>query len=188
MAKTVIYLHGFKSSPNSHKANVLEEALAKKSDIRFLVPEQAKTPINVIQQFVTLIEMQKDPVYLIGSSLGAYFATYLSERFNIKAALVNPAIKPFNATHHIGHHVDGMTGEHFVITELQFNQLKTFNIQKIRHPENFLLLLQTGDETLDYRQALEKFPHSKQIVQNGGNHRFENFDKVLGDIFNFFEI
>ncbi|MEM9243369.1 MAG: YqiA/YcfP family alpha/beta fold hydrolase [Pseudomonadota bacterium] len=186
--KHLIYLHGFKSSPSSHKAVCLQKAIENRSDVIFSAPQLHGEPQVVLQQLLdNLSHLRNDNIYLIGSSLGGYFATYLSEQFNFPATLVNPAINPYDFDTLIGEHTHPETGESFAVTAAHLQQFRQFDVKTITQPRNFLLLLKTGDEVLDYRLALEKFPQAKHIIQSGGNHIFENFDQMIPDIFDFFK-
>lgn len=50
-----------------------------------------------------------------------------------------------------------------------------------------MLLVQTGDEVLDYRQAVQKYRGCKQIIEEGGNHAFDCFDTYITEAINFLE-
>ena len=59
------------------------------------------------------------------------------------------------------------------------------NVERIADPSRYLLLVQTGDATLDYRLAVKLYAGSRQVVQQGGSHSFENFADVLPLILQF---
>jgi predicted esterase YcpF (UPF0227 family) len=63
--------------------------------------------------------------------------------------------------------------------------LRALDVERVSHPERFLLLLQSGDETLDYRQALRKYPDSPRLLMAGGSHGFENFEAVAERVLRF---
>lgn len=186
--KQVIYLHGFNSSPQAHKAACLREALKDRQDIKFDAPDLYHHTEQALMALAAEIAGSDDQFCLIGSSLGGYFATYLSEKFDLKAVLINPVIRPYTFNHLIGQHVHSQTGEQFEVTAADLARLQLLDVEKISRPQNFLLLLQTGDETLDYRLALDKFTGSKEIVEQGGSHEFDGFDRMLPAIFNFFDL
>lgn len=142
---------------------------------------QAKASIEALQEMDGI-----DTVFLIGSSLGGYYATYLSQTLGLKAALVNPAVKPYELFgDYLGpnkHYYDGKT---YMLEMKHIDQLKALEIDVIESEDNLFLLLQTGDETLDYQLATAKYVNSPSWIESGGNHSFVNFIDRLEMIFHF---
>lgn len=184
----VLYLHGFLSSPQSMKARqTLDHCERLGLSQQIAVPQMSKGPAETIKALRAIIEDKRDyQLGLIGSSLGGYYATYLSEYYGLKAALVNPAVRPFELWEsHIGEHRNYYSNELHVVGQQDIDELKELDICPLKQPENFLLLVQTGDETLDYLQAVEKFSNSERIIRENGNHSYENFHQELPAIFDF---
>src|SRR5690606_5201641 len=121
------------------------------------------------------------------SSLGGFYATWLAERHGTKAVLINPAISPwrFLKEEFLGRHRNLHTGEEYEVLPSHVESLRALDTNAPRHPENYLLLVQTGDEVLDHRLALDKDAGARRIVQDGGSHAFEDFEEVLPHIFAF---
>lgn len=184
----IIYIHGFNSSPASEKAQQFAAACGQRSDCRVAVPALSHDPREALRQLDALVEEAGGNVkILVGSSLGGYYATWLAEQTGCRAALVNPAVSPVK---HLGEGFLGMqknlyTGEEYEFTREYAHFLDTLDVNPLRHPENCLLLVQTGDEVLDYRLAVERYAGSLQVVQEGGSHRFEHFDRVIPAILEF---
>jgi len=123
---------------------------------------------------------------LIGSSLGAYYATYLAHVYDLKAILINPAVHPYDSLEkYLGENHNYHSGEAFTFHRHHIDELKYYDIDNIKKPERFLVMLQTADEVLDYRQAVEKFPKSSLIIQEGGSHGFDGFDKMIPTVLEF---
>jgi len=196
MKKNILYIHGFNSSPLSLKAEQTRKYLATSfPDVGFFCPQLATTPAKAITQLEQLIEKQGSNTqwYLIGSSLGGYFASYLSQKYNSLAVLVNPAITPYELLHdYIGEQVNPYTEEVYQVTEDHMQQLKaleqTAPAIDSKEKNNYLVMVQTGDEVLNYQEAVEKYQHCRLIVQEGGDHSFINFDHVLATISDFFQL
>ena len=74
-----------------------------------------------------------------------------------------------------------MVGKHI-------KQLEDLEVQFLASPEDSLLLLQTGDETLDYREAADYYAASACHVEQGGDHSFCHFENWLPAIAQFLEI
>ncbi len=190
---SLIYIHGFNSSPESTKAKVLNQSLDLLGmDIsRCMVPDLAYEPEQAVSELIDLIETsqaQGEQVYLIGSSLGGFYATYLAEKYNLKAVLVNPAVRPYELLQdYLGPNKNIYTGEEYQITEQHMQQLKNLDVEIVDSPENYLLLVQTDDEVLDYKQATDKYWQSPNVIEYGGNHSFDDFRSkltVIGQFFN----
>ena len=195
MKRNVLYIHGFNSSPLSIKAEQTRQYLVENyPDINFHCPQLATTPQEAISQLEAIIEKQgaNNTWYLIGSSLGGYFASYLTEKFQCMAVLVNPAIKPYELLHdYLGEQVNPYTEEIFQVTEEHMLQLKAIEprapTKNNQQKNNYLVMVQTGDEVLNYQQAVEKYQFCQLIVQEGGDHSFINFDQCLAGICDFFQ-
>jgi len=187
-----LYLHGFKSSPMSQKAQVTQAFFAQYNvaqNIRMpqLPPEPAKA-IEVAQiLYGQLIdEVGVNNVLVIGSSLGGYYASYLVERFGGRAVLINPAIKPYELLlDYLGENKNYHNDETFIVTQDYIQELKAINSQTLTHPQHHLLLQQTGDETLDYRQACTKYRDGPCFIEFGGDHSYQNFRNRLPSIMNY---
>jgi len=189
----LIYIHGFNSSPDSFKASMLRKFAASMdlSDT-FLVPELSSIPSVAIQQLENLVQahaLQENnndsQVCLIGSSLGGYYATWLAEKYGFRAVLVNPAVRPFELFEDfLGVNQNIYTGEKYELTSEHLQQLLELDVE-ITQPDRYLLLLQTGDEILDYKIAIEKYAAVPTIVEEGGGHEFMGFDRHLETVLAF---
>jgi predicted esterase YcpF (UPF0227 family) len=158
-------------------------------DVKFHCPQIASTPKKAIEQLDSFFNASPNESWcLIGSSLGGYFSTYLSEKFNVKAVLVNPAIKPYELlTEYTGTQVNPYTNEAYTVETSYLNDLLAIEQQKIVK-NNYLVMVQTGDEVLDYQQAADKFKHARLIVQPGGDHSFVNYEDMLPQIAEFLQL
>ena len=183
----VVYLHGFNSSPASLKARLLVE-YCKASRIESVVPALSHDPVVAMNTALDCIAGHSEPpALLIGSSLGGYYATWLAEKFALKAALVNPAVSPCDHLHaeFLGPQCNYYSGEKYEFTAEHVESLRRFDAKVIENPSRYLLLVQTGDEVLDYRLAVQRYAGCEMIVQPGGNHSFENFAGMLPRIMQF---
>jgi predicted esterase YcpF (UPF0227 family) len=184
----LIYLHGFNSSPASHKANLLRDYMAARGEAeQFICPTLPHLPKEAIAQVEKLIAQYLDQnITLIGSSLGGFYAIHLAEKYNLKAVLVNPAVKPSTSLEaYLGEQTNIYTHEKYTFTREHIAQLRALDVAAITHSERYLLLTQTGDEVLDYREAVQKMQGALQIVIEGGDHGFQNFSSYLDTIWSF---
>ncbi|NVK42698.1 MAG: alpha/beta fold hydrolase [Oceanospirillaceae bacterium] len=184
-----IYVHGFNSSPASIKARILHQyldGLGLADDYR--VPDLSHWPAEAMQQLEALVTAERErPVVLIGSSLGGYYSTSLVERFdNSRAVLINPAVAPDRLLEDwLGANENLYTHEAYELTPEHLTQLRALRAGELRDPSRYLLLQQTGDETLDYREAVERYRDCAQFIQPGGSHGFDRFEDLLPAILSF---
>lgn len=193
MARTLcIYLHGFNSTPATTKAAVLKKTLIRLgADVDFIVPALPVHAHDAIAHIENIIKTHKhNRLVMLGSSLGGFYAAYFAERYGIRIVLINPAFdelfdEPYDL---LGEHENRHTGEKFHITPQDYEDLRTLFVPTLKHPDRALLLLQTGDEVLNYRRVLARYPDSPKIVQVGGSHRFDNFAGMLDEIVQFLDL
>lgn len=188
----ILYLHGFNSSPASFKARLVEEYLRRQGREQDFacpaLPHQPRKAIALAERTILSARESSDfPVGLIGSSLGGFYATWLAEKLGLKAALVNPAVRPFELLRdYPGQQANLYTGERYEITPRDIDDLRRLEVPAI-DPARFLLLAQTGDEILDYRQAVGKYRGARQIVIEGGDHSFQDFGDHIALILRFLD-
>ena len=191
--RAIVYLHGFCSAPQSRKATALGEAIARLSpSVRpdYRVPPLHHDPAVAIEAVVRLVRGLaidvRDDLTLVGSSLGGYYAVHLAQRLGSRAVLVNPALHPYEDLRpYEGEQTNLYTGESFVVTPAHFAALAALAVPKILHPERTFLLVQTGDEVLDYRQAVAYCAGAWQYVEGGGDHTFAGFETQIPAILRF---
>jgi len=182
----LLYIHGLNSSPASFKANLLKRKLDSLGrEAEFLapaLPDRPKAAAALLER-----ELAKHPgAALVGSSLGGFYATWLAERHGLKAVLVNPAVRPYEGLRqYLGPQQNLHTGERYELTPAHLEELREMDTAAITHPERYLLLVGTGDEVLDYRQAVERYRGCVQMVIEGGDHGFSDFAEYLGPVLEF---
>lgn len=186
MSAGILYLHGFRSSPASWKVRLLSEHMAANGlDERFACPALSHIPSVAIAQAEALIGAADGPLTLVGSSLGGYYATWLAEKHDLRAVLINPAVlAPLSLTEHLGTQTNLHTGETFEFTTAHIEELRCMEPEKIT-PARYLLLVEKGDEVLDYREAVAHYAGCRQIVLDGGDHSFTRFPEFLPQILEF---
>jgi len=186
MSAGILYLHGFCSSPESWKAKLLGDAMrARGLADRFFCPALSPVPNEAIAQAESILRSQNGPLTLVGSSLGGFYSTYLAEKHDLRAALVNPAVvAPLSLNAYIGTQKNLHTGETFEFTAEHIEQLRALECAAVT-PERYLLLVEAGDEVLDYRQAVGRYAGCRQEVFPGGDHSFTRFPDLLPQLFEF---
>ena len=181
----IVYLHGFNSSPQSHKAQVLKrymEARGLASDfVCPALPVSASAALSVIRR----VAKGREPMCYVGSSLGGFYATYLVEREGGKAVLINPAIDPhIGLRAYLGLQKNLYTGEPYELTERHLDEWRVLYAPTVT-PERYLLLVETADEVLDYRRSVARYEGAEQVVVPGGDHSLQSFPQHLARILSF---
>lgn len=190
ITKSILYIHGFNSSPLSTKSQLTKQYLIDHQiDVEFYCPQLLSNPKDAIDQLEVILQSKPDNHWcLMGSSLGGYFSTYLSEKYQLKTALINPAIKPFELlVGYLGEQKNPYTEEVYQVTEQHMIDLKKLLEEKITK-KHYMVMVQTGDEVLDYQQAVEKYQNCQLIVQQGGDHSFINYEAMLPAIMKFLDL
>ena len=188
MQYIVIYLHGFLSSPQSQKATqTVEFVRANYPDLNLEVPQLSNYPKDaeaIIEQLMAKHKGKK--IRFIGSSLGGFLSTYMVEKYSGKAVLINPAVRPFELlVDYLGKNINPYTQQPFFLENKHVDELRQLDTPTLKPTSDYWVLLQTADETLDYRQAETKYQNYKLSIEQGGDHSFQDFQRFLPDIFRF---
>ncbi|MBB3048356.1 hypothetical protein FHR99_002630 [Litorivivens lipolytica] len=190
MSSAILYIHGFISSPQSIKAQQ-SKAYAEALGIDCVIPDLPNTPGATFKRVEAVLQDmlgQYQRVGLIGSSLGGFFSTVLAEKYALPAVLVNPAVRPYHLiAHYIGDNFNPYTEEHFQITPAHTRELEQLEPASVT-PERYWVLLQSGDETLDYRDAQSYYSACRMTVEEGGDHSFTTFESYLPEIVTFLQL
>ena len=180
----ILYIHGWNSYKGARKAVLLKNEINSSKNFEVDSITLKSHPKEAIQQLSNYIEDHKEQrkVHLIGSSLGGYYATFLSEKYNLKAAMINPAVWAYKIfKNDMGSNENLNTGEKYFIDDLWVQSLKDIFIENIT-VKNYLVLLQTGDQTLNYKFAKQYFEGSNLIIDEGGSHSFENLELKIPEM------
>jgi predicted esterase YcpF (UPF0227 family) len=180
----IVYLHGFNSSPQSHKALLLQRYMTERGLGReFSCPALPHQPRDAVRLIRSLVG--EKPVCYLGSSLGGFYATYLVETQGGRAVLVNPAIDPhIGLSAYLGPQKNLYTGEPYELTSAHLDQLRELDVPRVT-PQHYLLLVEKGDEVLDYRRAVERYAGAAQLIIEGGDHSLRSFPEHLPKILRF---
>jgi predicted esterase YcpF (UPF0227 family) len=190
MSKTILYFHGFASSSNSNKAKILKKYISKNyKNAEIIIPDIDNNFKLAVNQIHDLIDNAKHPIVFIGSSLGGYYASYFSSKFKTKSVLINPAIPPLKDFEmYLGENENYSTGKKFIITPEDIRYIRKMSYKKYSNAENTYVLLESGDEVLNYKEAAKYFSGSYLDIIYGGSHSYESLDEKLKNIVNFIEI
>jgi len=178
----LLYIHGFNSSAQSGKAQELRRWLAARGrEAEWVCPDLPHQPQQAMAALEATVQAATTPPKLVGSSLGGFYATVLAARHNLPAVLINPAVHPalilrpaLGTIQHSWHN-----DSQYEFTQAHLDALQALDLVAPRYPEKLLLMQETGDETLDWQEAVAYYRHCHQLVFQGGDHGFTRFRDVL---------
>ena len=207
----IIYIHGLDSDANSIKGSLLEEYCRQYDpDIKVLRPDLNKTPDQVFDQMLSLIDSvasknsHDQNTVLVGSSLGGYFATLLSNHTGCPALLLNPSIQPHQTLQRFKYSTetetetedDGAKDEStndeasevlyttlggWRITNADLRWFACHQLSSLNYPKKVVALIKEGDELLNSSLSANFYREQGATVnmQKGGDHRFSDFKTQL---------
>lgn len=178
----ILYLHGFRSSPQSFKARLIAEKLrALGLEADYYCPQLPASPRDAIA-LVSQIARRcaSEELILIGSSLGGYYATWLAEQLGCRAVLLNPAVTPYlDLEKHVGVTTAFHSDQRFEFKREYIDELKEFSVDRITNPQRYFLMAATGDELLDWREMVAHYPGARHYVIEGSDHGISDFSDHL---------
>lgn len=183
----IVYLHGFRSSPQSFKARLLAQRLAGLGRAaEWLCPALPVSPVEAVElaeREIAARVQDGERVTLIGSSLGGYFATYLAEKHGWRAVLLNPAVVPDrDLSKYLGEQPLWHGGGSIVVEPRHLDELRSLAVATVTRPERYWLIAATGDEVLDYREMLAHYAGVPTRLIEGSDHGISEFADYVDDV------
>lgn len=194
MRPLLMYVHGFNSSSQSQKAQeVLRYVDSQQLPIDCIAPTFPNYPGEAYAALEALIQKEREQgreqIALIASSLGGFMSTVVAEKFGLKVVLINPVVRPYELIQFLlGENTNEHTGEVYVLTDQHTKELKALEVKVLQQPLNYWVMLQMGDTTLDYTHSQAYYRACPQLVEEGGSHRFEQFEQHLPKVITFLEL
>lgn len=191
----ILYLHGFRSSPSSFKAQVLARAMQKRGlQDSWLCPQLPASPRRALELAGHLVEQavrqhglnpERD-LTLIGSSLGGYYAACLAQHLQCKAVLLNPAVYAArDLATQVGEHTLYHSDAPFVFLPEYVDELAEMAVGRPAHPERYLLVAAKGDEVLDWHEMADWFAGCHQKILEGSDHGLSDFEQYVDEVLDF---
>jgi uncharacterized protein len=188
----VLYLHGFRSSPQSTKARLVAAIMALQfPHITWWCPQLPPSPKAAAALIAEgTADWPADRMVVIGSSLGGFYATWLAALRGCKAALLNPAIDPArDLAKYIGEQSAWHDpAERFLFAPEFVDELRALQVGPSPPPERVWALIAKGDEVLNWREMTARYPGSQQVVMEGGDHAISNFHSYLPQLLEFLDL
>jgi predicted esterase YcpF (UPF0227 family) len=188
----LLYLHGFRSSPRSNKAQQMEAAVRERHPaVHWWCPQLPPSPaaaMRLVEQGIA--RWPRDRMAVAGSSLGGFYATWVAETTGCKAVLLNPAV---HAARDLSKHVGEQTawhdpGEHFFFAPEFVDELRALERGPVADPGRYFAVIAKGDEVLDWREMAGRYPGAHLEVLEGGDHALSDFERHLPGILEFLHL
>ena len=184
----ILYLHGFRSSPQSMKARLTGERMAQLGrSAEFICPQLPASPKLAIELALKLVDgIPPDELTIIGSSLGGFYATWLVEKLGCRAVVLNPAVvAALDLEKHVGVTTAYHSNERFEFKREYIDELFALETVAPLRLERYFLIACTGDEVLDYRQMLVHYAGAKRKVVEGSDHAISEYADYLDEVLEF---
>jgi uncharacterized protein len=179
----ILYLHGFRSSPKSAKAQYMSAWMrAHHAGVHWWCPQLPPSPKEALALvFEQLSSWPLERMAVVGSSLGGFYATVVAERTGCRAALLNPAINP---ARDLAGHIGDLTSfhdpdDHFYFKPEYVTQLRVMTPRAITQPERYFAVIAKGDEVLDWHEMTARYPGATVHLLEDGDHALSDFDEHL---------
>lgn len=184
----ILYLHGFRSSPHSRKAqHLLSLMRARGLEGDYLCPQLPASPRAAAE--IALVAAQLEPterLALIGSSLGGYYATWVAERLGCRAVLLNPAVRPFeDLKAHLGQQSVFYSNASIEMKPEYLDELLALEVRRISRPERYFLIAATGDQVIDWHAMVDRYPECRKRVIEGSDHELSDFAQYADEVLAF---
>jgi len=164
----LLYLHGFRSSPQSFKARRLAAWLAEhRPDLRWWCPQLPPSPqaaMHLVMDGITGWPAGTSAV--LGSSLGGFYASVVAEATGWPAVLMNPAVDP---ARDLAAYIGEQTAFH-------------------APEERFFFRAQYVDELLSWQEMAARYAGAHVHLLEGSDHALSDFEEHLPHILRFLQL
>ncbi len=189
----ILYLHGFRSSPDSFKARMMADAMAARGlSAGWSCPQLPASPREAIALAMGLAQdslanaASPRDLTVIGSSLGGFYATWIAEQTGCKAVLLNPAVEAArDLATQVGEHHMYHSGAPFVFLPEYVDELAAIHAPRITQPDRYFLVAATGDEVLDWREMRDRYAGCRQRIVQGSDHGLSDFAEWMPEVLEF---
>jgi predicted esterase YcpF (UPF0227 family) len=188
----LLYLHGFRSSPQSAKARRMAAWVHQhRPDVLWWCPQLPPSPREAMDLVLGGVAgWPTDRMAVIGSSLGGFYATVVAERLGCPAVLLNPAVDP---ARDLARYIGEQTAWHDPAERFHFraefvDELRALTPPAITQPERYFAVIAKGDELLDWREMASRYAGCRIKLLEDSDHALSDFDEHLGDIVRFLDL
>lgn len=188
----LLYLHGFRSSPRSFKAQRMHAWMAKnRPDVVWCCPQLPPSPAAAWALIQDLIAgWPRDTMAVVGSSLGGFYATAVAEATGCRAMLLNPAVDP---ARDLAAYVGEQTAFHAPDERFFFRpefiaELRSLTVAAVTRPHRYGAVIAQGDELLSWQEMTGRYPGATVKLLEGSDHAISDFDDHLPFVLDFLKL
>lgn len=188
----LLYLHGFRSSPQSAKARLMAERVqAQHPAVTWWCPQLPPSPAEaaaLIEQGTA--DWPAEHMAVVGSSLGGFYATWLAQQRGCRAVVLNPAVDPArDLAAHIGEQTAWHDpAERFFFRPEYIDQLRALHAGPLHQPERFFAVIAKGDELLDWREMTARYAGAQVRLLEGSDHGLSDFEQHIDAVLAFLNL
>ena len=188
----LLYLHGFRSSPQSAKARMMVDHVARHHPgVRFWSPQLPPSPRAAMALVARgIADWPRTSMAVVGSSLGGFYASWVARHAGCPSVLLNPAVDPArDLARHIGEQTSWHDPEERFFFRPEFvDELQALDVSHLPPAAPELLIAAQGDELLDWREMVARYPQAQQRVLEGGDHALSSFPQQLAEVLRFCDL
>src|SRR5574337_107092 len=188
----LLYLHGFRSSPQSTKAQLMAARVrAEHPAVRWWCPQLPASPQAAAQLIdAGTADWPARHMAVVGSSLGGYYASWLAERRGCRAVVLNPAVDPVrDLAAHIGEQTAWHDpAQHFFFRAEYIDELRALRASAPADPALTLAIIAKGDELLDWREMSARYAGAQLRLLEGGDHALSDFPRLIDEVLSFLQL
>ena len=188
----LLYLHGFRSSPQSAKAQQMAQVVAREFPaVTWWCPQLPPSPKEAMDMVAAgIAAWPAQRMAVVGSSLGGFYATWVTERMGCKAALLNPAVDP---ARDLEKYIGDVTSwhdpsENFYFKPEYIAELRDLTCGPLVDPARYFAIVCKGDEVLDWREMVARYTQARVLLREGGDHAISDFDVYIPEILEFLHL
>lgn len=185
----LLYLHGFRSSPQSTKARMVAARMHEANPtVTWWCPQLPPSPAAAMQLLKDgAASWPRSSTAVIGSSLGGFYATCLAAQLDCHAVVLNPAVHP---SRDLAGYVGEQSAwhdknEHFVFETRYLDELRALESGGSPDPAKVLAVIAKGDELLDWREMSARYPGARVRLLEGSDHAISDFADHIDEVFAF---
>jgi uncharacterized protein len=192
----LLYLHGFRSSPFSAKSQTMAHRLADHNATapiaqrtQWHCPQLPPSPAQAMADIMRWIHTGAgtlEPLAVIGSSLGGFYAALVAQATGCRCVLLNPAVYPArDLKAYIGRIKNWHDEGEYEFTHQHVNELQTLQSSAFTEPERYMAIISKGDDVLDWREMTARYPAARMLLQEGSDHAISEFGVYVEDVLAF---
>ena len=185
----LLYLHGFRSSPKSAKAQQMAAAVqARHPQVHLWCPQLPPSPKAAVRLLAEgIADWPRERMAVVGSSLGGFYASWVARQTGCRSVLINPAVQPArDLARYIGEQTFWHDPEaRFFFEPAYVDELHALALEGDLPPGPELALIAKGDEVLDWREMTARYANARLLLLEGGDHALSDFPRYLPDVLDF---